>query len=324
MTPLFRVATVDDLDAIWSLAQEAGPGITSLTSTKEQMHQRMLDTTTSFVFVLEIDGVVVGTSAILSRIATQHPFFAYHRHLIEKKSVTLKTTRTIEELHFIRARKKPTEIGSLLLNKAYRKKNVGRLLSLARFLFIACFPQNFATMVVAELRGFIDKDGNSPFWDNLGFHFFQLPFKEADRLRAQHPECIEDFFPVHPIYPILLPKAAQEAIGKTHPNTTGALKILKEQNFRLSDYIDLFDGGPHLYAPTEQIKTIQESCVATSVQIQQTIQDGKNALLSNTERAFRATYAPIQVDENKRVIMEEKTAKILEVEPNEPLRYCLV
>lgn len=51
----------------------------------------------------------------------------------------------------------------------------------ARFLFIAAFREWFSPHLFAELRGCSDEQGQSPFWDALGHHFFDIPFADADR-----------------------------------------------------------------------------------------------------------------------------------------------
>ena len=58
----------------------------------------------------------------------------------------------------------------------------GRLLSKARFLFMAEFRDLFGDKVIAEMRGMSDEQGRSPFWESLGRHFFKMEFSQADYL----------------------------------------------------------------------------------------------------------------------------------------------
>ena len=43
-------------------------------------------------------------------------------------------------------------------------------------------PTRFAPKVIAELRGRLDAEGRSPFWEGLGRHFFAMEYSTADYL----------------------------------------------------------------------------------------------------------------------------------------------
>jgi len=222
-------------------------------------------------------------------------------------------------LHFIEARKKPTEIGTLYLQKEFRGKGLAPLLSYARFLFISLFRQRFASVVIAELRG-VNHEGISPFWEAVGRHFFGFDFSEADDLRLTDPKAVRALFPRHPIYTILLPREAQEVIGNPHPHTIPAKKILEKQGFKQSDYLDIFDGGPHYYAPTEEIKTIRESQKAPVRELSSTLTSETRAIVSNTKHDFRACISPIRL-ENERAILPIQVGKTLNVDIGEEILY---
>ncbi|MCA9135161.1 MAG: arginine N-succinyltransferase, partial [Planctomycetales bacterium] len=113
--------------------------------------------------------------------------------------------------------------------------------------------------VIAELRGVIDDKGRSPFWDGLGRHFFQVDFPIADILSSSDKQFIAELMPTHPIYVPLLPKAAQAVIGKVHPQTEPARKLLESEGFAFSKMIDIFDGGPCVRCDRKAIRTIVES-----------------------------------------------------------------
>ena len=66
----------------------------------------------------------------------------------------------------------------------------------------------FGEQVLAELRGVIDDDGNSPFWDAIAGRFFDMSFPEADDFNAIHgTRFIADLMPRTPIYVALLTEA---------------------------------------------------------------------------------------------------------------------
>src|SRR5207244_699397 len=135
----------------------------------------------------------------------------------------------------------------------------GRLLQLVRFLFMAEHPQCFESTVVSEIRGVVDAAGRSPFWDALGQHFFDIDFAEADRLSIVNKRFIADLMPRHPIYIPLLPKTAQEVIGKPHPESQRAVTNLEAQGFKFNNQVDIFDAGPVMICPRDEVKTVKRS-----------------------------------------------------------------
>lgn len=102
-----------------------------------------------------------------------------------------------------------SELCTLYLEPAFRRNNNGLLLSRARFLFMAHYPQRFASTVIAEMRGISDEQGHSPFWNQVNRHFFHMSFAEADRLRlSTNKQFITELMPKHPLYVQLLAQAA--------------------------------------------------------------------------------------------------------------------
>ena len=101
-----------------------------------------------------------------------------------------------------------TELCSLFLDQAYRHGKNGALLAKSRLLFIAEFAERFAPKVIAELRGRLDADGTSPFWEGLGRHFFAMEYSTADYLTGiGQKSFIAELMPKHPVYVNLLPDA---------------------------------------------------------------------------------------------------------------------
>lgn len=327
-----RPASLKDLPTLIAFSKVAGIGITSLPrnpfileeklARAERSFQGVLSPSKTFLFFLEYNREPIGVAGIVSRIGTDDPFFAFHRLEEPLKSSILEIDREIPILHFLRARKKPTEIGSLFLLPTFRKQHFGRLLSLSRFLFIALFRSFFAPTVIAELRG-INVEGDSPFWNAVGRHFFNISFPEADLLRTEHPEAIEELFPKYPIYPFLLPKEAQEAIGKPHPETLPAHHFLQKQGFHMSHYLDIFDAGPHLFAPTDEIEVVKKCCLGSVKEIRDTLTSPTLALVSNTRLDFRACQTDV-ILEGEEVILSSAAAQALSVNRGDSIRYYLL
>jgi arginine N-succinyltransferase len=329
-----RPSKIDDLSALIRFSEESGYGITSLPRNAAVLEKKLqasklafsekmiLLTHETYQFCLELDGQIIGTAGIISRIGMSETFFAYHLRYEHQISRYLGIDRQIPVLHFIQAHKKPTEIGSLFLLPTFHHKNLGKLLSLSRFLFISTFKNRFAPTVIAELRG-VNQEGHSPFWEAVGRPFFQIDFPKADLLRTVHHGCIEELFPKHPLYVELLHKEAQEVIGKTHPSTLPAKKLLEKEGFKSSHYLDLFDGGPHMYAPTEEIGAIKNSKEVTLDRLDAEMSLNASAIIANTRLDYRATYAPILV-EGDRAILHPEVAAALQVEIGDSIRYYIL
>ncbi|MCH9627038.1 MAG: Arginine N-succinyltransferase [Chlamydiales bacterium] len=311
---IVRPAHIEDLKHFYAFALEAGPGITSLPRSEKHLEQLLLNSEEqgTYLFCLEWDGNVIGTTGLVTRVGMENPFFAYHKRFESFHSASLDVDRNVPVLHFIEAHKKPTEIGTLYLKKAFRKHGFGPLLSYARFLYIALFRDRFASTVIAEMRGFNNK-GVSPFWNAIGRPFFSLPFSEADHLRILNPEAIQELFPRHPIYTILLSQEAQQVISQPHPFTVPAKKMLEKQGFRMSDYLDIFDGGPHLYAPTDEIHAVATSQKVQISALRHSLTEGKKAIIATTTNPFCACAASLLI-EGGRAILPTEVGKALKVD----------
>ncbi len=328
---LIRPATVADLEHFKTFAFESGPGITSLPRNVTYLEEMLIQTERSFaselepnekesyLFCLELGGKVVGSTGLVSRIGVEEPFFAFHKRMEHFASPSLNIEQSVPVLHFIEARKKPTEIGTLYLQKEFRGRGLGPLLSLSRFLFIALFRDRFASTVIAELRG-VNREGISPLWGAIGRPFFGLDFSEADHLRITNPEAIRELFPRHPIYTNLLSREAQEVIGNPHPNTIPAKEMLLKQGFQMSEYVDIFDGGPHVYAPTDEITCVQHAQKGTIRELRSTLESEIKGIVSNTERDFRVVSSPILIEEGK-VTLPLELGERLKVDVGDEILY---
>jgi arginine N-succinyltransferase len=133
-------------------------------------------------------------------------------------------------------------------------------LSKSRLLFIAEFAHLFAAKVIAELRGKLDDNGLSPFWEGLGRHFFAMEYSTADYLTGIGQKAfIAELMPKHPVYVNLLPAAARDAIGAVHVDTSPARAMLEQEGFRYEGYVDIFDAGPTLECFRDTIDAVRRS-----------------------------------------------------------------
>jgi arginine N-succinyltransferase len=221
---VFRPVEEADLVGLKGVAASITDGMTSLPLEDNALEDRIHHSQRSFdhrikkaggdhyLFVLQewATGQIVGTSGIIARVGGFDPFYTYEVRKERFSHLPLGIDREMDVLHLRLDHKGPSEVCSLCLKPAFRKAGLGQLLSLARFLFMAAFPQRFDDRVIAELRGFTDEKGLSPFWESVGRHFFFQSFAEADFLSGiGQKDFIRDLMPRYPIYPALLPLVAQ-------------------------------------------------------------------------------------------------------------------
>ena len=263
-----RPATTADFDDLVALANKAGPGFTSLAVGEGALRRRLEKSEKSFsgktdispnhVYLLMLEdskaGKVCGMSAIKAQIGLRDPFFNFRILKIAQRSKVTHSRFDMEVLILVNEYAGATEVGSLYVTPDMRGTGAGRLISQARYMLMAADPDRFANRVISELRGHVDETGYSPFWEAIGRKFFQMDFNEADHISAeQDNQFILDLMPKYPIYAALLPDEAQAVMGQTHPAGEGARRYLEGEGFRYNGVIDIFDGGPSVSAPRDDI-----------------------------------------------------------------------
>lgn len=333
---LIRPVQLPDLDALVSLASTAGFGLTTLPHDPDLLRKRILKSQRSFrdmgdcpageayLFVAEdLDAhKVIGTSGIVSKVGGFQPFYAYRLESSLHESKILGVHKQIPILHLVAEHNGPSEIGSLFLAPELRRSGAGRLLSLARFLFMANRPECFDPTVVAELRGVIDDAGRSPFWDALGHHFFEVELPRADYLSMVDKRFIADLMPRHPIYVPLLPESAQRVIGEVHEQTRPARKLLESEGFRFANMVDIFDAGPVLTAQLQDIRTVRESRIAPVESIVPRPTTAPPMLLSTPSPEFRACLGAAVIGDIGAVALDAFSADALQVKQGDRIRFA--
>ncbi len=200
------------------------------------------------------DGKVVGISAVAGAVGLREPWYNYRVGLTVSASQELKIHREIPTLFLANDLTGNSELCSLFLHAGYRTGLNGRLLSKARFLFMAEFRELFGNKVIAEMRGMSDENGRSPFWESLGRHFFKMEFSQADYLTGVGNKAfIAELMPKFPLYTCFLSEEARAVIGRVHPDTEPALAMLKGEGFSYQGYVDIFDAGPAIEVETDKI-----------------------------------------------------------------------
>jgi arginine N-succinyltransferase len=159
-------------------------------------------------------------------------------------------------------------------------ERLGTFLSYVRFLYIKLHREWFRDEVLAELLPPLEKDGTSHLWNALGRHFTDLTYAEADKLSRQNKEFIRGLFPEGTIYASLLPKDAQDVIGKVGAQTRGVEKLLRRIGFRYAERVDPFDGGPHFTAMTDESALVQNTNRMTITSLIDDAQPKKKGLVA--------------------------------------------
>ena len=333
---VIRPITLEDLDQLVALAHQTGYGLTTLPRDPDLLRNRVLDSEHSFeriserprgetyLFAMEDlkTGRIAGTSAVVSKVGGFEPFYAYRIEKAVHESDILSVRKEVEFLRLVAEHNGPCEIGSLFLAPDYRKGGNGRLLSLARFMFIAERPKRFDPMVIAELRGVIDEQGRAPFWDALGKHFFDIEYPNADYLSMVNKKFIADLMPTHPIYIPLLPAEARAVIGQVHDQTKPALRILEEEGFRFASMVDIFDAGPIVSCGRDQIRTVRESLKVAVADIVEGEVKAPDCVVCASRKEFRACRGPVEVlPGGAGVRIPSAVALALHLKVGDPVRF---
>jgi arginine N-succinyltransferase len=276
----------------------------------------------TYLFVMEdLDaGKIVGTCGVISKIGGFEPFYAYRIETSVHESKQLNVRKELRTLHLVEQHDGPCEIGSLFLSPDYRKEGNGRLLSLSRFLFMAEHTEYFDPMVIAEMRGVVDDQGRSPFWDAVGHHFFDIDFPKADYLSMVNKQFIADLMPKLPIYIALLPPEAQAVIGRVHPETEPALKLLEDEGFRRCGMVDLFEAGPVVQCPLKEIRSLRQSMRLPVRQVVSEPPKSAPMILANTQREYRACKGTVELADGG-VKIESSVATALQVKIGDVIRF---
>lgn len=337
-----RTVKKDDLQGLMSLAIQVGDGMTTLKPDALALEQRIEIACASFsgtiaqdacdyLFVLEDceKGMLAGVCAIRSVVGLREPFYNYRIGTLVHSSIELNIFSQMETLYLSNDLTGSAELCSLFLHPSYRNGINGKLLSKSRFVFMAQFPHLFPEKLIAEMRGFQKADGTSPFWDNLGKHFFQMDFNRADDLSSLGKKSfIAELMPRHPLYVAYLPLEAQEAIGKVHADTAPARHLLEQEGMRYDGYVDIFDAGPVLQARIRDLRATRENMMSrVQIRSSETITthpENAQMIVSTTSIAnFRALSLPLQrwTDDGS-VALEKSEADLLNCENGDPV-CCL-
>jgi len=335
-----RPVAQHDLDDVFQLALKAGQGMTSLPPDKSALQQRIALSEASFkrqekhmddFFLLVMEdqqrNKVVGTAGVYAMTGARQAFYAYRIMAVTHHSHSLNKQVHSPVLHLTNDYSHCSEVGALFLDPAYRGN--GHWLARSRYLLMGLFRERFADAVIAELRGWTDNSGRSPFWDAIGRHFFQMSFDDADKLCGMGSnQFITELMPKYPIYTSLLPDDAQQVLGKPADAGQRAQQLLEREGFHYDNVIDIFDAGPLMRASIAQLKSVSAIRYCQTKIIDQDPPDQpsqqRDAIIANPDwHNFRVITAPAP-DKNNGVVLSGAQLQALHLSLNDEHRLAII
>ncbi len=317
---VIRPIAKTELESLYQLAEKTGVGFTSLVPDKNTLQEKIDLSLESFQRSLTVPGIesylfvledtdtkqIVGTCGLLGTVGLDEPFYSYHLGNIVHSSRELKVHNIMPTLVLNNDYTGFSELCSLFLEEEYRHSKNGQLLSKARFLFLAQFPERFTNKVFAEMRGVCDENGRSPLWESLGRHFFSLDFAKADELTSLgSKQFIAELMPNNPVYTALLNQESREVLGKVHQNTVPAKRLLDQEGFRYENYVDIFDGGPTIEARVQDIRAVRDSKLSKVI-----INNNASTLTADQQKDQDLPYylvANTKLDEFRCILIQRRT-----------------
>jgi len=261
---LFRKIKESDVDDVYRLAMEAHAGITSLPKNRKLIEEKVANSLLDKLHFFGLEDLKEKKLIVISAIKTHKTPFEYYKI-------------SSELIH--RQDKEPfSELCSLYLQRNVRHAGLGKLLSLARFLYIKSHRTLFDKILRAFLRGVFNEKDESPFWKHVGFQRALMPYEEFVNLAKKNPELLLQAVPAS-IAIEDLPKEAQKVIGVPHKNTVPARHLLENQGLYFDDEIDLLDGGPILKGEIDTLKPITDSML-TEVYAIEPLKEGASIIAS--------------------------------------------
>ncbi|MBR9827850.1 MAG: arginine N-succinyltransferase [Oceanospirillales bacterium] len=271
---LLRPVEFRDLQGLERLAVDSGGSLTTLPANRDHLNE-LIDRTLkslrkavnrpeqeSYHFVLEDShsGEIVGVSGIEAAVGIASPFYSYRINEVVHASSELQIHNRIPALHLCQDFTGASRLCTLFLDSEHRQRSNLHLLSRARLLFIAAHRERFDSRIIAELQGVVDANGQSPFWESLGQHFFNMDFAKANYLTGIDSKgFIAELLPHHPVYLPLLSEAARESLGQPRTDAARVKALLEDEGFGYRGYVDIFDAGPTLEAQTDRLRSLVES-----------------------------------------------------------------
>lgn len=230
-------------------------------ASNEQAHELAGDE--AYLFVLEdaSNQNLIGSALISATAGSNGTFFCFRNDVLQQASRDLNISHSVHALTLCADLTSYSQLSSFFVQQNHVKQSQAALLSRARLMFAACFPERFHDHFFVSLAGYTDHQGQSPFWEALGRHFFKMDFLSAEHVveGARNRSLIIELMPHYPVYVPLLSGEAQAAMGQVHPESEVPFDILTAEGFAADEFIDIFDGGPILEAHKNKLRSFAQA-----------------------------------------------------------------
>tara|TARA_R110000868_G_scaffold120849_3_gene320823 strand:- start:2762 stop:3781 length:1020 start_codon:yes stop_codon:yes gene_type:complete len=332
---MLRLGKSSDLSQIERLAAASPVGVTSLPANRERLADILTASQASmaeevtftgeerYFFVLEdtVSGDLVGCSGIIAASGFRAPFYTFRNEMFVHASRELGLHNRIHVLSLCHDLTGHSLLAGFHLADTQSEPAAMQLTARGRLLFMASHPQRFAESTSVEIVGVSDADGNAPFWDAVGRHFFAVSYGEAERIGSERGRSfLAELMPGYPIYVPMLSDEAQEVIGQVNPSVQDVFDILMDEGFETDNYVDIFDGGPVVHAKTALLNTVRNSALA-KVQIGLPVAGDSLWLVANTRVCdFRACALQLTWLPGQPLVLHQATADQLCVAEGDHVR----
>lgn len=268
-----------------------------------------------FTIVDSASGGVVGTSQIRPHMGgpgnPNYSLKVFSREF-RSSSLGIGTTHLLARLHADESG--PSEVGGLIIQPAFRghQAKPGRFLSWVRFHFVGLKRALFASKIIAEMAPTVTSDGDNLFWDSIGRKFIPVKYVEADRFCQHNRKFIDELYPKDDIYLTLLPLEVLNQVGQVGMETVPARRMLEKLGFQYRNFIDPFDGGPHLEASTDRISLVRETKVGMLGELGKVAATHRGIVSTlRNDGEFRAVECEVAFDKQERVCVAKDAMKVL-------------
>ncbi len=320
-----------DLPALERLAGTATPSLTNLPAHRDRLEERIARSRQSFsrevdfpgdelyTFVLEdLDrGEVVGTATIRAEAGAREAYYTYRQETLIHASQQLNVRREVQTLALSHEVSETTQLCALSIEPRYRGTSAESLLRRARLMFIAQYPERFAEVLAMAFPGYLDEQGESPFWNSVGRHFFVRDYHDINYLAGVRSKSfIAEVMPQFPLYLALLTPQARAAIGREHPDHEPAMAEMLAEGFLRSRHVDIFDAGPVIKGERDRLASFRRAAWhPVRVRPAHLLPDAEPAMIANQRLAdFRCVVARYALSPTGQLMLSTEHAELLGVE----------
>jgi arginine N-succinyltransferase len=320
-----------DLPALERLAGTATPRLTNLPPHRDRLEERIARSRQAlahevefpgdehYTFVLEDleRGEVVGTATVRAQAGALDAYYTYRQETLIHASQQLNVRREVQTLSLSHEVSDTSQLCAFWLEPRYRGTSAESLLRRARLMFIAQYPERFADILSMAFPGYLDEQGESPFWNSVGRHFFVRDYHEINYLAGVHSKnFIAEIMPQFPLYLTLLTPQARAAIGREHPDHEGAMAEMLAEGFLRSRHVDIFDAGPVIKGERERLASFRRAAWhPVRIRPAHALPDAEPAMIANQQLAdFRCVVARYARSPTGQLMLSPAHAELLGVE----------